>query len=136
MSMRSSIFSLALLVASSALRAQPTIYAADHLPVAGSSRTLHTRNLSDDPPPGGENVTWDFSGFIAQGTAIANYMMADHPDFPDATLAIESGGLSRFLSVTDDVLQDHGYYAPDPECTMVNSNTRELLPPQMAYGDE
>lgn len=117
--------------------AQPTIHAADRLPPAGTSRTLNTRNLVDDPPAGGENVIWDYSWLIAQGTAQANYEVANDPDYPEATLTIESGGQLRYLSVTDEGYLDHGYYTPPtPECTMVFDNTKELLPPMMTYGDE
>ena len=140
--MRPTVLIVPILIACGTLQAQPPIiYAVDHLPMAGTSRNLLYKALVDDPLPGGADVVWDYLFLTDPAPAPVDYVVPDNPYFSEATLAIViqgSSGQARFLSLTDEGLVEHGTYTPPTptECTMVFTDRKILLPPQITYGED
>ena len=143
--MRAYLYLPVLLLTGLSADAQPTIFAADRLPIIGTARTLLTKNLTDDPPPGGADVTWDYTWLTGPVPVPVEYVdpatTLMGASFPEATLAIvipSAGDQARYLSVTGEGLLEHGTYTPPPPlaCTNVWSNTKILLPPQLSFGGE
>lgn len=121
------------------LTAQPSISASEHLPAIGTSRTLHFQNLTQAPPPGGADVTWDFSTMLSGGSETVNYVEPSETGpgalYPNATVAeLASDGSLRYFSLGPDGLVEHGVALT--ACTYVWSNTLLLLPTSITYNQD
>lgn len=96
---------------STGLRAQITITAADNLPSIGQSFTYNTAAYAP-PPPGGNDVAFNFSGLVAAGTATIDWIdPADYSEpsmFPTAQMAMAHGGDTVFYAVTTEGLERVG----------------------------
>jgi hypothetical protein len=101
------------IVATTLVKAQPTITTAD-LPFAGVAWTIaNDTNYYDPILPGGANVTWDYSGLINQYIDTAGFMSAVGTPyaatFPTSNLAsfdVASGGWGYYTTNTTGFYQD------------------------------
>ncbi|HEY0976351.1 MAG TPA: T9SS type A sorting domain-containing protein [Flavobacteriales bacterium] len=91
--------------------AQITITAANNLPDAGQSFTYNTAAYAA-PPPGGNDVAFNFSGLVAAGATTIDWIdPADYSEpsmFPTAQMAMAHGGDTVFYAVTAEGLERVG----------------------------
>lgn len=120
------------------VHAQPVIHAADHLPLAGGSRVIHVSNVTNDPPSGGADVVWDYSGLGTGSQITMQYLNAQETEFgpqmSGAQVAVDANGDVRFFGHEVGVgLMEHGIQVS--LCGYAWSDPMLLLPPVTAYGD-
>lgn len=120
------------------VQGQPIIHAANHLPVAGTSRPVCYSAMILEEPPGGTAATWDFSWLNAQPNDTLWYLDPSNTmqgsAFGDAVAVVDSTDTEyanvRYLGSDNGGLYDAGYemyYCP-------MSTNRTLLPPVLELG--
>lgn len=117
-----------------ALRAQPVVNAADHLPAVGTSGFLHDMPLTQPAPAGGANVTWDYAWLQPLNTSTVDHVTPDPVLLPDATVAVlVGGGDTRNLALGPDGLEEHGIATTAG--TFVWNDRLLLLPTTITFND-
>jgi Secretion system C-terminal sorting domain len=120
------------------LTAQPVITGAEHLPMIGTSRQLYSASLSQEPPPGGANVVFDYSWLVSGGQVTMNYVVpSSTPNgalYPNSEVALAAAsGEVRYLALGPEGLEEHGIDVTS--CAFVWSDPLVFLPDQLTMSD-